>query len=160
MTPHVEIYDTTLRDGGQAEGVSYSLSDKLQIAMALDELGVEYLEGGWPNPTNEVDTEFFQEAAKLPLKHAKLVAFGSTCRADQPAADDVQLQALLAANTPAVTIYGKTWKYHVQKVLRVSLEQNLTMIREFVAFLKSAGRQVIYDAEHFLTATSPTPTTP
>jgi len=146
---HVEIYDTTLRDGAQAEGISYSIQDKLYIAQELDILGVAYIEGGWPNPTHELDMEFYQRAASLDLKTARLCAFGSTRRADVAAEDDVQLQTLVATGAPVVTIFGKTWNLHVHKVLRVTLEDNLAMIRSSVAWLSAQGREVIYDAEHF-----------
>lgn len=145
----VEIYDTTLRDGAQAEGINFSVADKLRITRALDELGVAFIEGGWPNPTHEADCEYFRRAAELPLRHARLCAFGSTCRPKRPAGDDSQLRELLEAATPVCTIFGKSWSLHVREVLRCSLEDNLRIIESSVAFLKAAGREVIYDAEHF-----------
>lgn len=142
----IEIYDTTLRDGAQGEGVSFSLYDKLQIARRLDEMGVDYIEGGYPL-SNEKDAEFFQQIGEL--KHAKVCAFGMTRRKGMQAADDPGMQALLAANTPVCTIVGKTSDFHVTEVLRVSLEENLAMIHDTVSYLVGEGREVIYDAEHF-----------
>jgi 2-isopropylmalate synthase len=144
----VKIYDTTLRDGTQGEGVCFSVEDKLLIAEKLDHLGIDYIEGGWPG-SNEKDEEFFKAAQTLNLKHARLTAFGSTCHPKNRAEDDANLQALLDAATPVVTIFGKTWNLHVTKALGISLEKNLELIQTSVAYLKSKGREVIYDAEHF-----------
>jgi 2-isopropylmalate synthase len=144
----VEIYDTTLRDGAQSEGISYSVEDKLKILRVLDRLGVDFVEGGWPG-ANPKDVEFFPRALGEPLERARLVAFGSTRRAKSPAAGDPALNALLAAGTPWVAIFGKSWDAHVREALRTSLEENLAMIAESIRFLKEAGRRVIYDAEHF-----------
>jgi 2-isopropylmalate synthase len=144
----IQIYDTTLRDGAQGENVSFSMEDKLHVARKLDELGVDYIEGGWPG-SNAKDGAFFERARKLKLKHAKLAAFGSTCHPHQTAAQDKNLQALIEAHTPVVTIFGKTWDLHVKVALGISLKENLELIRSSVAFLKSHGREVIYDAEHF-----------
>jgi 2-isopropylmalate synthase len=144
----VKIYDTTLRDGTQGEGVAFSVEDKLMIARKLDELGVDYVEGGWPG-SNVKDAEFFERARLLNLRHARLAAFGSTCHPKHHAEDDPNLRALLEAETPVVTIFGKTWDLHVTKALGISLEQNLELIAASVAYLKSRGREVIYDAEHF-----------
>ncbi|MBW8884838.1 MAG: citramalate synthase, partial [Planctomycetia bacterium] len=144
----IQIYDTTLRDGTQGEGVSLSLQDKLQITQRLDELGVDFIEGGYP-ASNTKDAEYFQRATKLPLKQAKICAFGMTRRRGMKAADDSGIQALVAAETPVVTIVGKTWDFHVTEVLRVSLQENLDMIAETVGYLASRGREVFYDAEHF-----------
>jgi 2-isopropylmalate synthase len=144
----VSIYDTTLRDGTQGEGVSLSLEDKLKIARKLDGLGVDYIEGGWPG-ANPKDSEFFERAIDLRLSHARLAAFGSTRRADTPASDDATLRQLIGAATPVVTIFGKSWRLHVEQVLRTTMDENLRMIRDSVAFLKQHGREVIYDAEHF-----------
>jgi 2-isopropylmalate synthase len=144
----IQIYDTTLRDGSQGEDISFSLEDKLHIVRKLDELGVDYVEGGWPGSNNK-DIAFFRHAQELKLKHAKLAAFGSTCHPRHSVTHDRNLQALLEANTPVVTIFGKTWDLHVKVALGISLEENLNLIRESVAFLKSKGREVIYDAEHF-----------
>src|ERR1039458_9813424 len=144
----IQIYDTTLRDGSQGENISFSLEDKLHIARKLDELGVDYVEGGWPG-SNAKDGAFFERARELKLKHAKLAAFGSTCHPRHDVTHDRNLQALIAAETPVVTIFGKSWDLHVRVALGVSLQENLALIRNSVAFLKSHGREVIYDAEHF-----------
>jgi 2-isopropylmalate synthase len=142
------IYDTTLRDGSQGEHISFSLEDKLHIAKKLDELGVDYVEGGWPG-SNDKDIAFFRRAQELKLKHAKLVAFGSTRHPRHSVAHDRNLQAILEANTPVVTLFGKSWDLHVKVALGISLQENLDLIRESVTFLKSRGKEVIYDAEHF-----------
>jgi 2-isopropylmalate synthase len=144
----IQIYDTTLRDGTQGEGVSLSLQDKLQITERLDEIGVDFIEGGYP-ASNPKDTEYFQRAKELRLSHAKICAFGMTRRRGMKPADDIGIQSLLAAETPVVTIVGKTWDFHVTEVLRVSLQENLDMIAETVDYLQSRGREVFYDAEHF-----------
>lgn len=144
----IQIYDTTLRDGTQGEGVSLSLQDKLQITERLDEIGVDYIEGGYP-ASNAKDAEYFQRARELKLSHAKICAFGMTRRRGVKAADDPGIQALVQAETPVVTIVGKTWDFHVTEVLRVSLQENLDMIAETIEFLASQGREVFYDAEHF-----------
>ena len=144
----IELYDTTLRDGAQSEGISFSVSDKLKICEKLDELGINFIEGGWPG-ANPKDMEFFKKAGKLKLKNSKLVAFGSTQYAKARAHQDKILKGLLGADTKYITIFGKTWDLHVRDVLRVSLEENLKMIKASVSFLKSKGRTVFYDAEHF-----------
>ncbi len=145
----ITLYDTTLRDGTQGEGVSLSCDDKLRIAQRLDEFGMDYIEGGWPG-SNPKDMEFFERAQhELHLSHAKVTAFGSTCRAEIDPADDPQIQLLLQAKTPAITIFGKSWDLHVTEVLRTTLEENLRMIRDSVRYLKEEGKEVIYDAEHF-----------
>jgi 2-isopropylmalate synthase len=148
MSTHIEIYDTTLRDGAQGEGVSFSLEDKVLIARRLDSLGFDYVEGGFPL-SNPKDAEFFQRFVKEPLKNSKLCAFGMTRRRGMKPGDDPGIKALLDAQTPVVTIVGKTSDFHATEVLGVSLEENLAMIRESVAFLREAGREVVYDAEHF-----------
>jgi 2-isopropylmalate synthase len=145
----IEVYDTTLRDGAQAEGINFSVEDKRRIALLLDELGVAYIEGGWPNPKSPKDVEFFALARELPLQHAKLAAFGSTCRVGAAPEDDEQLQALLDSGAPVVTIFGKSWDLHVEEVLRCSRDENLRMIEASVACLREAGREVLFDAEHF-----------
>ncbi len=142
------MYDTTLRDGTQGEGVSFSVTDKLRIAEKFDQFGIDYIEGGWPG-SNPRDMAFFEEAKKLKLKQAKIAAFGSTRRANLKAEEDPQLQTLIDAGTPVVTIFGKTWLLHVTEVIRVAPEENLAMIEDSVRFLKDQGREVIYDAEHF-----------
>ena len=146
--PVVEVYDTTLRDGTQMEGMSLSCDDKLRIAEYLDSLGVTFIEGGWPG-SNPKDVEFFERAKDVDWKNVTIAAFGSTCRAKLRAEDDPQIQTLIAAETPVCTIFGKTWNMHVTEILRTSLEENLRMVEESVAFLKQSGRRVIYDAEHF-----------
>ncbi len=142
------LYDTTLRDGGQAEGVSFSLPDKLRIASRLDALGIQYIEGGWPG-SNPKDMAFFREIRRCPLKQARIVAFGSTRRGGLRVEKDENVAALLAARTPSIAVFGKSWLLHVTDVLRVSPETNIIMIRETVSYLKSKGREIIYDAEHF-----------
>jgi len=146
--PVVEIYDTTLRDGTQMEGMSLSCDDKLRIAEHLDSLGIAFIEGGWPG-SNPKDVEFFERAKDVSWKNVTIAAFGSTCRAQLRAEDDKQLQTLLLAETPVCTIFGKTWDMHVTEVLRTNLEENLRMVEESVAFLRQNDRRVIYDAEHF-----------
>lgn len=142
------LYDTTLRDGTQREDISLSVDDKLIIAQRLADFGFHYIEGGWPG-SNPKDAEFFDRAAKLDLKQAKLTAFGRTRQKHSRCEDDRNLQALLAAGTPVVTIVGKSSDYHVRLVLDTSQEENLAMIRDSVAYLKAQGREVIFDAEHF-----------
>ena len=144
----VKLFDTTLRDGTQGALISLSVEDKLKIAQALDEFGVHYIEGGWP-ASNPKDTLFFHEARKLGLKKARLVSFGSTCKKGTSASKDPNLRSLVDVKTPAVCIFGKSWDYHVTHALKTSLEENLRMIADSVSFLKSRGREVIYDAEHF-----------
>ncbi len=142
------IYDTTLRDGTQREGISLSLEDKLHIARRLDKFGVHYIEGGWPG-SNPKDVEFFRRAPSLGLKHARVTAFGSTRRKNSVPEKDSNIKALLDANTPVVTIVGKSWDLHVLDVLETSMEENLDMIGDSVAYCKAQGKEVIYDAEHF-----------
>ncbi len=144
----IQIYDTTLRDGSQREGISYSLDDKLRIARALDELGVAFIEGGWPG-SNPKDAEFFDRVQAMQFKHALVAAFGSTCRANGAPEDDANIKALLDAHTPVCTVVGKTWTLHVTDVLRTTLADNLRIIEQSIAHLRANGRRVIYDAEHF-----------
>ena len=144
----VLLYDTTLRDGTQGEGISLSVDDKLKITRLLDRLGVHYVEGGWPG-SNPKDIEFFRRVRELDLKQARVAAFGSTCRVGSRPQEDANIQALLETETPVVTIVGKSWSLHVQDVLRTTPEENLRIIRESVAHLKAHGREVVYDAEHF-----------
>ena len=141
-------FDTTLRDGTQGEAVSFSVDDKLLIAQKLDELGIDYIEGGWPM-SNPKDKEFFERAKDVKLKHARLCAFGATRFARNPVEQDANVLALLEAATPAVSIFGKTWDMHVTRVLGITLEENLQIISDTVRFLKDHGRETIYDAEHF-----------
>lgn len=148
LPKRVEIYDTTLRDGTQSEGVSFSVEDKLRIARRLDEFGINYIEGGWPG-SNKKDEEFFKRVATMKWRHAKIAAFGSTRRAKNTVENDPNLQTLLQSKAPVCTIFGKTWDLHVKAALGIDLDQNLTLIRESVAFLIHHGRRVIYDAEHF-----------
>ena len=145
---NVALYDTTLRDGTQGEGISLSVSDKLAICKRLDEIGVHYIEGGWPG-SNPRDAEFFERAKSMTLTNATLTAFGSTRRANIGAGEDANLAALLEAETPVVTLVGKSWDLHVTRVLETSLEENLAMISDSVAFLVERGRRVFFDAEHF-----------
>ena len=148
MAKKIVILDSTLRDGSQGEGISYSVQDKIHIVRALDELGVTYIEAGNPG-SNPKDMEFFEEAKKLELKHSKIVAFGSTRRKDSSCAEDSNLQSLLSAETDTVVIFGKSWDFQVTDILHAKLEENLEMIRDTVAYLNKKGRTVIYDAEHF-----------
>ena len=144
----VKIYDTTLRDGMQAEGVSFSVEDKLLIARKLDEFGIHYIEGGYPQ-SNPKEEEFFARVKEIPFVNAKIVAFGSTRRANTTVEEDTCIAALLASNAPAITMVGKTWDLHVTEVLRCDLEENLKMCAESVAYVKKQCREVIFDAEHF-----------
>ncbi|MEW5977240.1 MAG: citramalate synthase [Acidobacteriota bacterium] len=144
----IQIYDTTLRDGSQGEAISFSVEDKLHIAKKLDEMGIDYIEGGWPG-SNFKDMAFFRRVPELELKHARVAAFGSTRHPRNTVESDRNLQALLEANTPTVTIFGKSWDLHVRVALGIQLEENLKVIQESVAFVKSHGKEVIYDAEHF-----------
>jgi 2-isopropylmalate synthase len=148
VSKDVYIYDTTLRDGEQAEGITFSLQDKVRIALRLDEFGIDYIEGGWPG-SNPKAIEFFKHFEQARLKSAKLAAFGSTRRKDTRAHDDPNIGALLAAKTAVVTIFGKSWDFHVHDALRVSLDENLLMIHDSVSYLKKKGKEVVYDAEHF-----------
>src|ERR1700730_17550848 len=141
-------FDTTLRDGTQGESISFSVDDKLIIAQKLDELGIDYIEGGWPG-SNPKDKEFSARAAELNLKHAKLTAFGSTRFAKNPVEEDRNVRALVEAGTPVVSIFGKTWDLHVKHALGITEEENLKLISETVAHLKAHGKEVVYDAEHF-----------
>ncbi len=144
----IALFDTTLRDGTQSEGLSLSVEDKIKIARLLDRFGVRYIEGGYPG-ANPKDEEFFRRASELKLKQARLTAFGSTRRTGTTAATDANLQALVKAGTPAVAIFGKTWLLHVTEVLKTTPDENLAMISDSVSFLKQNGLEVIFDAEHF-----------
>ena len=146
--PKVEIYDTTLRDGSQQVGLDLTVTDKLRVATALDGLGVDVIEGGWPG-SNPKDAEFFERAKSLELKNAQLAAFGATRPPRRAVEDDANLAALLAAETPIVTLVGKAWTLHVDEALRTTREENLAMVAESVAYIRAAGRRVVFDAEHF-----------
>jgi 2-isopropylmalate synthase len=146
--PLIQIYDTTLRDGTQSEGFTLSGNDKIRIAQRLDELGVAFIEGGWPG-SNPKDVEFFERARDLQWKNALIAAFGSTCRVKGGPEDDANIKALIDSHTPVCTIFGKTWTLHVREVLLTTLEDNLRIIEQSVSYLKSHGKRVIYDAEHF-----------
>ena len=146
--PAIQVYDTTLRDGSQGEGISLSLDDKLKIARQLDRLGVPFIEGGWPG-ANPKDVQFFWKLKEEPLQNSEIVAFCSTRRPNIAVAEDKMLQAILAAGTHWVTIFGKSWDLHVTETLKTSLEENLAMIRDTIQYLRSQGRKVIYDAEHW-----------
>jgi 2-isopropylmalate synthase len=144
----VLVYDTTLRDGTQGEGVSFSVSNKLELVRRMDEFGFDYIEGGWPG-SNPRDMAFFEEAKKLTLTHAKLAAFGSTRKAGVKVEDDNQVRMLIESEAPVVTIFGKSWLLHVTEVLHTTPEENLAMIEDTVRFLVQNAREVVYDAEHF-----------
>src|SRR5450755_427282 len=141
-------FDTTLRDGTQGESVSFSVDDKLVIAGKLDLLGIDYIEGGWPG-SNPKDKEFFERAKRIKFTHGKLTAFGATRFAKNPVERDSNVNELLAAETPVVSIFGKTWDFHVHRALGISEEENLRLISDTVKFLKAHGKEVVYDAEHF-----------
>ncbi len=144
----IQIYDTTLRDGTQREGISLSCDDKLRVARRLDELGVAFIEGGWPG-SNPKDVEFFERARDMSWKTARIAAFGSTCRVGGAPEDDANIRALLDSGAPVCTVVGKTWTLHVTEVLRTTLEENLRIVEKSLAHLRERGRRVIYDAEHF-----------
>ncbi|MEW6374793.1 MAG: citramalate synthase [Thermodesulfobacteriota bacterium] len=144
----IKIYDTTLRDGSQAEDITFSVEDKVRIAQKLDELGIHYIEGGWPG-SNPRDLQFFKEIKSVPLSQVKMVAFGSTCRAGISSQNDPNIRALIEADTEVVTIFGKSWDIHPLEALNITLDQNLEIILESIRFLKSRVSEVIFDAEHF-----------
>ncbi|NOV00782.1 citramalate synthase [Paenibacillus planticolens] len=148
MPTSVKIFDTTLRDGTQGEGISLSVEDKIKIARKLDELGVHYIEGGWPG-SNSKDIEFFERVRDMKFTNAKITAFGSTRRKDSIAADDINLNRLVESGAQVATIFGKSWDFHVHTAIQTTLEENLAMIYDSVLYLKSCGLEVIYDAEHF-----------
>src|SRR5262245_38535885 len=148
MAERIEIYDTTLRDGMQGEGVNFSVDDKCRIAEHLDAFGIDFIEGGWPG-SNPRDVAFFERAKKLKLTHARIAAFGSTRRHKLTCAEDPNIQALLNAETPVVTVFGKSWLFHVTEALRLSPEENLEIIEDTVSHLSARVPHVVYDAEHF-----------
>ncbi|MBI0584710.1 MAG: citramalate synthase [Methanomassiliicoccus sp.] len=145
----VALYDTTLRDGAQSEGISFSTEDKLDIARRLDQFGMDYIEGGWPG-SNPKDEAFFDAASRMRFEHARLVAFGSTRKAGVDASEDSNLRALIASKAPCVAIFGKSWDLHVRNALKISLRDNLDLIADSVSHLKRHDLEVVYDAEHFL----------
>ena len=148
MSEKVAIFDSSLRDGAQAEGISFSVEDKLKLLELLDGHGIDYIEAGNPG-SNPKDLEFFARAKTIQLKHARLAAFGSTRRRDIKVEQDSNVHSLLLADTPVVVIFGKSWDFHVTDIIRTTLEENLAMIRETLAFFKAKGKEVVYDAEHF-----------
>jgi 2-isopropylmalate synthase len=147
--PTVKIYDTTLRDGNQARGVSFSLADKLQVTQRLDTFGIDYIEGGWPNPTSALDVEYFRQVKAMRLKHARIAAFASTRRPGNLCSEDPILRSLVQCGAPVLTIFGKSWDIHVTEVIRTTLDENLRMIEESIAYLRKHAEEVVYDAEHF-----------
>jgi len=147
----VKLYDTTLRDGSQAEGISYSVMDKIRIAEELDKIGIHFIEGGWPG-SNPKDREFFLKISRSRLKNSQIAAFSMTRRPNIPASQDTNLKALLKSSAQVITIVGKTWDFHVTEVLKTSLDENLAMIEDSVSFLVKKGFMVFYDAEHFFDA--------
>ncbi len=156
MPQRIDIFDSTLRDGAQAEGISFSVEDKLKIVKALDDLGVSYIEAGNPG-SNPKDIEFFEKMRTFTLKNARLTAFGSTRRRDTTVENDKNVQSLVTAYTPAVAIFGKSWDFHVTQIIKTTLEENLKMVSETIAYFKKIGREVIFDAEHFFDGYSSNP---
>jgi len=148
MSREIKIYDTTLRDGSQGEGVAFSMEDKVRIAQRLDALGVHYIEGGWPG-SNPKDLRFFKRVQDAVFKSARITAFGATRRPGARPQDDPNIQALVEAGPPVVTIFGKSWDFHVTSAIGTTLEENLAMIGDSVAYLLKHFEEVIYDAEHF-----------
>ena len=144
----IDLYDTTLRDGAQSEDISFSVEDKLRIAQKLDKLGFQFIEGGWPG-ANPKDILFFEKMKQIELKSAQLVAFGSTRRWRHKASEEINLKNLVDAGTEWITIFGKSWNLHVTEALGITLAQNLELISDSIDFLKSKGKRVFYDAEHF-----------
>ena len=157
MAKKVYAYDTTLRDGEQSEGITLSLEDKLRIVARLDEFGVDYIEGGYP-ASNPKDIAFFKEVKQMNLKHARIAAFGSTCKKGVAAEDDSGLKDLLESGASVVTIVGKSWDAQVERALMTTLEENLRMVSESIAYLKSHGVEVVFDAEHFYDGYKANPT--
>ena len=147
MKRKIAIYDTTLRDGSQGEGISFSALAKISLAKKLDEFGIDYIEGGFPG-SNPKDMAFFEAIRNVELSHAKITAFGSTRKMRVRVQDDPIVQGLIAADTPVVTIFGKSWKLHVKDVLRTSIKENIAMVSDTVSYLKEMGKEVIFDAEH------------
>src|SRR6056297_59126 len=148
MGKKISIYDTTLRDGTQAEEVHFSTEDKIRVAKKLDELGIDYIEGGWPS-SNPTDEQFFQEIRYYDIKKARITAFGSTHNPKTTAENDESFQKIVQAQTQVVTIFGKTWEIHVQEALRTTLENNLDIILHSLAYIRPQVRELFFDAEHF-----------
>src|SRR5690606_24163664 len=148
VRPAIQLFDTTLRDGTQGEGVNFSAADKVKVARRLDEFGIHFIEGGWPG-SNPKDIEFFQLIRDVPMRQALVVAFGSTRRAGIPVEEDANVQAILETGVKGAAIFGKSWTLHVTQALRTTLDENVRMIADTVAYLRSQGLRVIYDAEHF-----------
>ncbi len=148
MNSKVYLYDTTLRDGTQGEGISLSVEDKIKIALRLDQFGIDFIEGGWPG-SNPKDMAFFERIREIPLQHAKVTAFGSTCRPNVAVAADDNLLALIASGAEAAAIFGKSWDLHVTDALKTTLEENVRMVADSVAFLKQNGLTTLFLAEHF-----------
>ena len=149
MAPRVTIYDTTLRDGAQTVGIAFSLQDKIRIARELDKINVDYIEGGWPG-ANPKDSLFFEEIRRTELHHAKIAAFSSTRRSKTLPQNDQIIQALIASKADVLTVFGKTWDFHVTKALGIPLEENLEIIHSTISYLKEKGFTVFFDGEHFL----------
>ena len=148
MMTAIRLYDTTLRDGTQAEEISFLVEDKIRIAERLDDLGIHYIEGGWPG-SNPKDISFFRKIRKASLRQTKIAAFGSTRRAKTTPDKDTNLRTLIQSEPDVITIFGKTWDFHVREALRISLEQNLELINDSLVYLKQHVEEVFYDAEHF-----------
>ncbi|HPD00990.1 MAG TPA: citramalate synthase, partial [Acetivibrio sp.] len=144
----VVVYDSTLRDGAQAQGISFSVKDKLKIVERLDRLGIRYIEAGNPG-SNPKDLEFFDRVSRVKLRHAKVIAFGSTRRVNTVVHEDANVKSLLKADTPAVAIFGKSWDFHVTDILNTTLDENLKMIFDTISFFKNKNKEVVFDAEHF-----------
>src|SRR3954463_11952365 len=144
----IKLFDTSLRDGAQAEGVSFSTHDKILITQELDKLGIHYIEGGWPG-SNPKDNQYFKDVRSLKMNQARITAFGSTRRKGVRASQDPNLSAIVETKAPVACIFGKSWDMQVTHALRTTLEENLAMIRDSVAYLKSKNLEIIYDAEHF-----------
>ena len=154
----IKIYDTTLRDGSQAEGISFTVEDKIRIAQKLDEMGAHYIEGGWPG-SNPRDIDFFSKVNRVKFLQTKITAFGSTRYPNKKVEEDKVIQALMRTETEVVTIFGKTWDLHVRDALSTSLDENLRMVFESINYLKKHRTEVLFDAEHFLMVTKITPNT-
>ena len=144
----IEIFDSTLRDGAQGEDISFSLEDKIKVAVALDDMGVSYIEAGNPG-SNPKDMEFFKRMKEVDLKNSKLAAFGATRKANIKVEDDINIKSLIKAETDVIVIFGKAWDFQVKKILKTSLQENINMINDSIKYIKSKSKEVIFDAEHF-----------